>query len=191
MLKSLYRLRRFVDKYRGRLIVGVTLFLIARLFEATIPLALKIGIDSIEAGDARILWPVLSIVGAVLARFVCVTYARMHIRRVGLMVSFDLRQQLYEHLQLMGPKFFGRYTIGDMMTRAVADISLIQRLISHGTILFVILFFAAIVGFGFMLALSPSLTLLILPPLPFIFIYAWHASREMGVTSRAVQERLS
>ena len=65
-----------------------------------------------------------------------------------------------------------RYTIGDMMTRAVADISLVQRLIAMGTILLVILVYATLVGFGFMLYLSPTLTLLLLPPLPFVFYYA-------------------
>ena len=41
-----------------------------------------------------------------------------------------------------------------MMTRAVADIALIQRLIP-GTILLIILVYASVVGFGFMLYYSP------------------------------------
>ena len=78
-----------------------------------------------------------------------------------------------------------------MMTRAVADIGLIQRLIAMGTILLVVLVFASVVGFGFMIALSPKLTLLVLPPLPLVFLYAWRVSKEMGVASRDVQDRLS
>ena len=78
-----------------------------------------------------------------------------------------------------------------MMTRAIADISLVQRLISMGSILLVVLVFATVVGFSFMLYLSPKLTALILPPLPFVFFYAWYVSREMGVSSRDVQDRMS
>ena len=78
-----------------------------------------------------------------------------------------------------------------MMTRAIADISLVQRLISMGSILLVVLVFATVVGFSFMLYLSPALTALILPPLPFVFFYAWYVSREMGVSSRDVQDRMS
>jgi ATP-binding cassette subfamily B protein len=191
MFASLYRLRTFVSRYRGRLGLGILAFLVARVFEALIPLFLKEGIDRIATGNTEVLLPVLGIVGAVLGRFVVVTYARMTVRRVGLHVGFDLRQRLYAQLQAQGAEFFSRYTIGDMMTRAVADISLVQRLIAMGTVLLVILVFAAIVGFGFMLALSPMLTLLILPPLPFTFLYAWYASRQMGIASRDVQERLS
>ena len=191
MIGSLLRLRVFVARYRGRLTGGIAAFALARVFEALVPIMLMIGIDRLTEGNADILWPVLGIVAVVCARFVTVSFARMAVRRAGLLVAFDLRQRLYAHLQLMGPKFFGRYTIGDMMTRAVADIGLIQRLISHGTILSVVLIFASVVGFAFMLSLSWQLTLLIFPPLPFVFLYAWKASRRMGLASRAVQERLS
>ncbi len=188
---ALLRLRVFVARYRGRLTGGIAAFALARVFEALVPIMLMIGIDRLKEGNPDLLWPVLGIVAAVSARFVTVSFARMAVRRAGLLVAFDLRQRLYAHLQLMGPKFFGRYTIGDMMTRAVADIGLIQRLISHGTILSVVLLFASIVGFAFMLSLSWQLTLLIFPPLPFVFLYAWTASRRLGLASRAVQERLS
>ena len=190
-MAPLLRLRVFVARYRGRLTGGIAAFALARVFEALVPIMLMVGIDRLTEGNTDILWPVLGIVGVVCARFVTVSFARIAVRRAGLLVAFDLRQRLYAHLQLMGPKFFGRYTIGDMMTRAVADIGLIQRLISHGTILSVVLIFASVVGFAFMLSLSWQLTLLIFPPLPFVFLYAWHASRRMGLASRAVQERLS
>ncbi len=191
MIRSLLRLRTFAAPYLGTLVLGILSFLIARVFEALVPLFLARGIDSLAAGEHALLIPVLGIVGAVLARFAVVTLARITVRKVGLNVGFDLRQRLYECLQAQGLQFFNRYTIGDMMTRAVADIGLIQRLISMGTILFVILVFAAVVGFSFMMALSPALTVLILPPLPFVFVYAWYASRQMGVASRDVQDRLS
>ncbi len=169
----------------------MTLFLVARLFEASIPIFLKIGIDSVDTGNADLLLPVIGIIGAVIGRFFTVSWARIAVRRAAFLVAYDIRRDFYDHLQAMGAKFFGQFSIGDMMTRAVADISLIQRLISHGTILAVIMVFATIVGFAFMLYLSPLLTLLILPPLPFVFLYTWRAAREMGVASRAVQDRLS
>ena len=191
MFRSILRLGRFVKKYKGRLVGGVTLFLVARIFEASIPIALMAGIDRVAEGNNNLLLPVSWILIAVIARFAIVSWARIAVRRAGFLVSFDLRYTLYQHLQLMGSRFFSQYTIGDMMTRAVADISLIQRLISHGTVHLVIMLFASLVGFGFMTYLSPTLTLLVLPPLPFVFVYTWRASKLMGIASRQVQERLS
>ena len=191
MFRSLFRLGSFLTNYRGTLASGIFAFLISRILEASIPLFLKNGIDTIAGGSADVLIPVLGIIVAVIVRFGVVSYARIAVRIVGLNVAFDLRERLYAQLQRQGARFFSQFTIGDMMTRAIADISLVQRLISMGSILFVVLVFATVVGFGFMLYLSPALTLLILPPLPFVFFYAWYASREMGVSSRDVQDRMS
>jgi len=191
MIRSLLRLKGFVLRYRGRLLLGIGAFGIARLLEAVVPLFLASGIDTIAAGETDLLWPVAGIFAAVAVRYVVVTFARYSVRSAGLRVAYDLRQALYSALQHQGSRFFSRYTIGDMMTRAVADISLIQRLIAMGTVLLVILVYASVVGFGFMLYLSPSLTLLLLPPMPFVFFYAKWASRQMGVASRQVQDQLS
>ncbi len=191
MLKSLLRLKTFVGPYRGRLSLGIVAFGIARLFEAAVPILLAIAIDRIAAGNTDLLLPVAGIFGAVLGRFTVVTGARYLVRSSGIRIAFDLRQALYGALQHQGASFFNRYTIGDMMTRAVADIALIQRLIAMGSILLVILVYATLIGFGFMLYLSPSLTLLLLPPLPFVFLYARWSAHQMGVASKDVQDRMS
>jgi ATP-binding cassette subfamily B protein len=191
MLKSLLRLKTFVGPYRRRLSLGIVAFGIARLFEAAVPILLAIAIDRIAAGNTDLLLPVAGIFGAVLGRFTVVTGARYLVRSSGIRVAFDLRQALYGALQHQGAGFFNRYTIGDMMTRAVADIALIQRLIAMGSILLVILVYATLIGFGFMLYLSPSLTLLLLPPLPFVFLYARWSAHQMGVASKDVQDRMS
>jgi ATP-binding cassette subfamily B multidrug efflux pump len=191
MLKSLFRLKDFVTPYRWRLGSGIVAFGIARFFEALVPILLAIGIDRIAAGNLDLLLPVAGIFAAVLGRFTVVSGARYLVRSAGIRVSFDLRQALFNALQHQGSSFFNRYTIGDMMTRAVADIALIQRLIAMGTILLVILVYATLIGFGFMLYLSPSLTLLLLPPLPFVFFYARWASHQMAIASKDVQDRMS
>jgi len=191
VLRSLLRLRPYVAAYRLRLGAGIVAFGVARVFEALVPLFLARGIDRLAAGNGDLLLPVLGIFGAVIARYLVVTFARYSVRSAGLHLAFDLRRALFGALQGQGSGFFNRYSIGDMMTRAVADISLIQRLISMGTILLVILVYATLVGFGFMLYLSPGLTLLLLPPLPFVFLYARWSSQQMGVASQEVQDRLS
>jgi len=191
MLASLWRLRHFIHPYRMRLIVGIIAFGVARFFEAIVPFLTAISINRMTAGDFDLTWPVVGIVCAVFMRYTVVTLARFAVRKVGLNVAFDLRQQLYSCLQDQGGDFFSKHTIGDMMTRAVADIALVQRLISMGTILLVILVYATVFGFAFMLYFSPFLTLLLLPPMPFVFWYAQYSSHKMGIASKDVQDRLS
>ncbi len=191
MLRSLLRLRTYVVKNRWLLILGISAFFVARVLEGSVPLLLARAIDRLSAGNTDVALLVLAIFAAVFGRFGVVSCARMTVRLVGLRVAFDLRERFYQCLQQQGVHFFNRHTIGDMMTRAVADIALLQRLFSMGTILLVILLFATLVGFSYMLYLSPLLTLAVLPPLPFVVIHAWYASRRMGIASAQVQERLS
>ena len=173
------------------MVLGIVAFGVSRLLEALVPFFLMLSIDRIGAGNFDVDWLVWGIFAAVAGRYVVVTFARYAVRQAGLRVAFDLRQSLYESLQLQGARFFNQHTIGDMMTRAVADIALVQRFIAMGTILLVILVYATLVGFGFMLYLSPELTVLLIPPLPFVFYYAQRSAREMFVASQEVQDRLS
>jgi ATP-binding cassette subfamily B protein len=181
----------FVRPYRLRLSGGVIAFGVSRVFEALVPFFLAMGLNRLSVGNHDLTLPISGIFAAVTGRYLVVTYARYSVRKVGQFVAYDLRRALYANLQQQGIRFFNQHSIGDMMTRAVADIGLIQRFIAMGTILFVILIYATVVGFGFMLYLSPELTLLLIPPLPFVFMYAQRSAREMGVTSELVQERLS
>ncbi len=191
LFAALWQLRRFIGPHRRGLYVGIAAFGVARIFEAMVPVLTAVSINRMADGNFDVLYPVLGIVGAVLTRYCVVSFARFSVRRVALKVSFDLRQAFFHQLQLQGAEFFSQFSIGDMMTRAVADISLIQRLISMGTILLIIMIYATIVGFSFMLYYSPWLTLLLLPPMPLVFLYAQYSAKAMGEASAQVQDRLS
>ena len=191
LLAALWQLRRFIGPHRRGLYVGITAFGVARIFEAMVPVLTAVSINRMVEGNFDVTYPVLGIIGAVITRYCVVSFARFSVRRVALKVSFDLRQAFFNKLQQQGAEFFSQFSIGDMMTRAVADISLIQRLISMGTILLIIMVYATVVGFGFMLYYSPWLTLLLLPPMPLVFFYAQYSAKAMGEASAQVQDRLS
>ena len=191
VFKSLGRLGIFVTPYKFKLISGILAFGLARICEAMVPFFMAVSINRMTEGNYDLSNPIAAIFCAVALRYVIVSYARYSVRQSGLGVAFDLRQKLYITLQQQGSDFFNKYTIGDMMTRAIADIALIQRLFAMGTILIIILFFATTVGFGFMLYYSVPLTLLLIPPLPLVFLYAKHSSKRLGVVSTQVQDRLS
>lgn len=191
MWASLWRLRHVIGRYKVRISIGIIAFGLARFFEAMVPFIMAISINRMAEADFDQGRLIAAIIGVVLARYGLVTFARYCVRRSALYVAFDLRQRLYASLQDQGSAFFAEHTIGDMMTRAVADIALIYRLIAMGTILVVILVYASVFGFAFMMYYSPMLTLLLLPPMPFVFWYAHRSSLRMGVASKEVQDRLS
>ncbi|MFP6809101.1 MAG: ABC transporter ATP-binding protein [Pseudomonadales bacterium] len=198
-MKSLLRLIPFLRQYRNPVIAAFVTFFVSRFFEISTYYLVAMGVDAIAvlyAKTAEVLEYSISeisfaIVATVVLRFVFVIHARRAIRRVGIAVSYDLRQKLYESVQKQGSDFFSRIGVGDIMTRAIQDISLIQRLVAFGMIFFVIMTYAPLFSITAMLFKSPSLTLLILPLLPVIFVYANRMTDQMAATSRTVQQRLS
>ncbi len=196
-MSSLGRLIPVMKRYQAQIYWGFLAFFVARFFEVSTYFLVSEGIDLISAllngteGAVTISQIALGIVFCVAMRFLVVSYARRAIRRVGIAVSFDLRQRLYQSILRQGPSFFVAISVGDVMTRAIQDISLIQRAIAFGLIAIVIMVFAPLFGVSAMLLKSASLTLLIVPLLPIVFIYALYMANEMGRSSREVQERLS
>lgn len=196
-MNSLRRLLPLLRNYQGQTYLGFLAFFVARFFEVSAYFLVSTGIDLIAemlagtTGTTTIAQITLGIMLCVLMRFLFVSYARRAIRRVGIAVSFDLRQKLYRSVLTQGPGFFARISVGDVMTRAIQDITLIQRVIAFGLISVVIMVYAPLFGVSAMLFKSTTLTLLIVPLLPVIFIYALHMANEMGRSSREVQEKLS
>ena len=198
-MKSLLRLVPFLRQYRNQILAGFAAFFMARLFEVSSYYLVAMGVDVInllynhktELMTYTVGEITLAIVGCVLLRFVFVVYARRSIRRVGVALSFDLRQKLYASVQVQGSDFFSRIGVGDIMTRAIQDIMLIQKLVAFGMIFLVIMIYAPLFSVSAMLFKSPVLTLLIVPVLPVIFIYAYRMTEAMANSSRDVQKRLS
>lgn len=155
------------------------------------PLALKLGIDRMAVGDARLGAPALAILGLMVLRYIAFNFGRRFVREVGVEVAFELRQRLYWHLELMGPRFFANYTTGDLMARAINDISLIRQMIGLGSRLLFVLGFSGIIAFAFMLQQSASLTVLLLPALPFFGIFGWVLAARIFGQSTTVQEGFS
>jgi ATP-binding cassette, subfamily B, multidrug efflux pump len=205
MATPLRRLLPYHSRYKVPFWAGMTSLLIARVFEALIPLFLRDGVDAVIAGREQIAQgtidaataqgylalPALAIGACVLARFTFIVYARRVIRRIGNYVAYDLRKRIYDHLQLQGVAFFSRHPTGDLMARAINDINLVRELIASGLRTIVVIIFASIIALLAMLWLAPTLTLLLLLPMPVIGVLGYFAARRVYERSIRVQEGFS
>ncbi len=204
-MKVLLRLLPYINQHAWAFWGGMLGLLVARLFEAMIPWYVKDGIDSIvsqkteiSAGSSNIqlamdelYYPALMIALCVIAQIVVTIVSRILIRRIGMYAAFDLRNKLYDHLQQQGPNFYARYTIGDLMARAINDISLVREVIAGTTRSTMVLVFTATVGLLFMFSLSVPLTLALLLPMPVITFVAYYYSRTIYAQSHLVQQGFS
>lgn len=170
---------------------GVALVCLGRFFEAGVPLMVRLGINRITTHDARLLMPVLAILGLAVLRYFSVAYGRKLVRQVGVVVTYAMRERLYWHFELQGPRFFARFPTGDLMARAINDLNLVRQMIGVGSRTVIVLSFSGFVAFAFMVALSPRLTLWLVPVMPFIAAAAFLISSRLYHQSTKVQEGFS
>ena len=88
-------------------------------------------------------------------------------------VEFDLRNDLFAHLQSLPLQYFQRSRTGEIMSRATNDLSAVRLMLGPGVMYLVNTTVVAVVALGFMLAISPRLTLYALLPLPLVSFSVW------------------
>ncbi|MFM8365306.1 MAG: ABC transporter ATP-binding protein [Verrucomicrobiota bacterium] len=83
-------------------------------------------------------------------------------------VIFDLRSELYAHIQRLPLPWFDNRATGDIMTRLVEDVTSVERVLIDGIEQGSVAVLQILVVTALMIAYSPSLTLAALAPIPFL-----------------------
>src|SRR5689334_8161399 len=83
-------------------------------------------------------------------------------------VIFDLRSDLYSHIQLLPLRWFDNRATGDLMTRLLEDVTSVERVLIDGIEQGVMAVLQIVVVFAIMCYISFKLTLLALSPVPFL-----------------------
>ena len=83
-------------------------------------------------------------------------------------VIFDLRSDLYSHIQLLPLRWFDNRATGDLMTRILEDVNSVERVLIDGVEQGLVAALQVIIVLGMMFYVSTSLALIGLAPLPFL-----------------------
>ncbi|HWY39516.1 MAG TPA: ABC transporter ATP-binding protein [Chthoniobacterales bacterium] len=83
-------------------------------------------------------------------------------------VIFDLRSDLYSHIQFLPLKWFDNRATGDLMTRLLEDVTSVERVLIDGIEQGVMAILQIVVVFAWMCYISFNLTLFALSPVPFL-----------------------
>ncbi len=198
------RLLRYLRPYRGKVALAVALLIGAAALEMVGPWLTKIALDrAIPAGDLELLRIlVLAYLGALLAGFVLEYAQTLLTTWLGQRVMFDLRVEIFRHLQALSLRFFDRNPVGRLMTRVTNDVEVLNELFASGVVtVFGDVFTLVFIG-GAMLLVDWRLALVTFLVLPFVFTAAFvfrglvrEANRDIRVRLARInaylQERLS
>ena len=158
-----------------------------------IPSLLRDAIRAMERNtDLRVIgrFAVLMIAVA-LVQAVVRTASRQVILGASRRITYDVRNIFFAHLQRLGPSFYDTHHTGDIMSRGVNDVRLIQSLYGPGLLN---LLNTSIVYVGvlvLLLRIDTKLTLISLLLYPALFFVVNRLSRRIYTRSLAVQEQLA
>src|SRR5215468_7225066 len=104
-------------------------------------------------------------------------------------VIFDLRSDLYSHIQFLPLRWFDNRATGDLMTRVIEDVNSVERVLIDGIEQGVVAVLQIIIVVAVMFYLNPILALLALVPLPLLIAgalaYSLTAHRRYRLQRRA------
>jgi ATP-binding cassette, subfamily B, multidrug efflux pump len=134
--RLLGRLLSYLRPYRLRVAFAVLLLLAAAALELVGPLITRQVLDrAIPQADAGLLGVLVgAYVTALLLAFVA-EYAQMLLTTwVGQRVMFDLRTEVFAHLQRLSLRYFDRNPVGRLMTRVTNDVETLNEMFSAGVV---------------------------------------------------------
>ena len=101
-------------------------------------------------------------------------------------IEYDLRNDLLSRLLRLEPEFYVRNRTGDLMSRATNDLNAVRMVLGPGIMYSATTLATMVLAIFFMAKLSPSLTLWVLIPLPFVAV----AVRYFGQVIHRLSERI-
>jgi ATP-binding cassette subfamily B protein len=151
---------RLVKPYRRDFAIGLLATAAANGFAVLIPLAFRAGIDGIVRHSLAA--PLLFYGLAVIVLTGCKGWgdylSHQRIAGIAQRIAYDLRNQIFSHLQSLPPAYFDQANTGDLMSRATSDVEGVRMFIAQSlsTLLEMLCLFTA--GLGLMFAMSWQLT---------------------------------
>ncbi len=130
------RLLGYLRPYWVQVTVALAAIITSALVQLTQPYLLKIAIDRhIAVGDLEGLNTLgLLFVGVLIAGFVLEFVQTYTMQLTGQRIMYDLRMEIYRHLQRLDLRFYDRNPVGRMMTRVTTDVDALNDLFTSGVV---------------------------------------------------------
>ncbi|MGK2740628.1 ABC transporter transmembrane domain-containing protein [Tepidicaulis sp. LMO-SS28] len=192
-VRPLMKLKPFVLAYQGMLWAAFFALVMATLSTLAIPMAMRRMLDEgfskenaafIDQYFAMLILVALALGLSSAARFYFVSW-------IGERVVSDLRKAVYRHLLSLSPAFFEITRTGEVLSRLTADTTLIKTVVGSSASVALRNVFLLIGAATMMVITSPTLSGLVLLPLPLIVLPFVIFGRKVRRLSRDSQDRVA
>ncbi len=190
------RLVEYLAPYKWKVVLAIVITIVVSALGPLRPYLTMIAIDKyIVPGNYGGLMMIVAIIVASLVLQSLILYGQTMLTAwIGQQTVYDLRRQLFGHLQELSMSFFDKNPVGRLITRITNDVEVLNDLFSSGIIMIVADVFVVFWIFVFMFYTSWKLSLVVLtvfPPLIIATSIFRKKARESYRTVRLLVARLN
>ncbi|MDR3404351.1 MAG: ABC transporter ATP-binding protein [Chthoniobacter sp.] len=172
-MKTVFRVFAYVRRYPWMATAMLVCAVLGTLMVVVFPKVTQMIIDDVRHGRGDRLWPLVLVAAASF-------FARDFLNAIRIVVNnafeqrviFDLRSDLYAHIQQLPLTWFDNRATGDIMTRLLEDVTAVERVLIDGIEQGVIAVFQIAIVTTMLFFYLPWLTWLALIPVPLLAIGA-------------------
>jgi len=192
-MKHLKRLIPYFQPYRWQVLAGLVFVVVSTAITSVIPWLLRQGIDSMQKGaPLRVVWLVAAaIVGTSLIAGVMRYQMRSIMNGISRWIEYDLRNDLFAHIETLDAPYFARTRTGDLMARLTNDLGAVRMAAGPAIMYLVNTIASGIFALIFMIRIDPMLTLFALLPMLVLPVMTVRMGGAIHKRFDAVQEHFS
>ena len=206
-MKELFALNVYFKRYAGKMLFGICCIVLSNMVGVYVAVFVREGLNEAViyrqtaaglGGEALMGMVYASAFGFVVLLLLAAALKglfmylmRQSIVVVSRKVEYDLKNDLYNHYQLLGLSFYRSHFTGDMMARIGEDVSNVRMYVGPAVMYFANIIFTFITVITQMLMVNTELTLWVLIPLPFLSYSIYHVSKIINRRNADIQSQLS
>ncbi len=135
-VRLMRRLLRYLRPYWRQVLVALVAIVCSSILQLAQPYLMKVAIDDyIAAGNLEGMGWIAAVYMAVLVAGFLLEYLQTWtLQNTGQTIMFDMRMQIYGHLQRLDVQYYDRNPVGRLMTRVTTDVDVLNELFTAGVV---------------------------------------------------------
>ena len=193
MLRDLAPLFAYMRRYRWGYLWGTLSCIASNAVAVQFPQVIRIAIDRMQHGVTRerILVFAGLLVAIAVAKGAFLYAQRWILIGISREIEFDLRNDLFRHLERQDSGFYQRYRTGDIMARLTNDLNAVRNMLGPALMYSANTVFFTVFALFYVLRISPWLTLVALAPMPFASILVQYLGHKIHDRFERIQASFS
>ncbi len=210
-MKELKSINKYLWRYKYRLLLGVLFITLSNWFGVFPAQVIRLAFDLVkeqvsiyqslegfsrQSSYYQVFISIVLFFGCIVflvavIKGIFMFFMRQTIIVMSRLVEYDMKNEIYEHYQILNLSFYRKNNTGDLMNRVSEDVSRVRMYIGPAIMYTLNLIVLFILVISTMISVNAKLTFYAVLPLPLLFVAIYFVQNLINQKSEEIQEQLS